>query len=127
MPDGGVLAVGLSTCGMAATRLVGSAGSTTEAVQPLGCLVKRSMSPVVPSTRQQPVVSTRRLLAHRKSTPKMGKFTSARRNSHSKVQLLKPLPPALDWMAIGADEAGLLIWDFPGLVRHQAEGGPCVN
>ena len=44
---------------------------------------------MLPSTSLQPAVSTRRLLARRKSTPRMGKVTAARMNRHWNVRLEK--------------------------------------
>ena len=44
---------------------------------------------MLPSTKQQATVSTRRLLAQKKSTPKMGKVTPVRMNRHWKVRLEK--------------------------------------
>ena len=55
-------------------------GSTTEVVWLLGCPVRQRMSPVLLSTRQQLVVSTRRLVAWKKLAPMIGKVTTARMN-----------------------------------------------
>ena len=63
------------------------AGSIIEAVWPLGCPVRLNWSPVELSTSVLAVLSTRSLLARRKSTPRMAKDTSARRKDHSKVRL----------------------------------------
>jgi len=64
------------------------AGSITEAVWPLGCSVRRNVSPLASSTSWLVATETERRLLRRKSTPRIGKVTSAFRNVHQNVRPL---------------------------------------
>jgi len=90
-------------------------GRTMEAVGPLATAVRRRASPVEVETRRRPATSTISLCACRKSIPRMGNCTAARRNRQSNRR-----PEKLSWSKMSPQQ-GMVAPAGP--VRRGPDGG----
>ena len=102
------------------------AGSITEAVWPLGCSVRRNVSPLASSTSWLVATETERRLLRRKSTPRIGKVTSAFRNVHQNVRPLnwsrrRSSPQQRIGWPLGPMSLGRCAGGVVGLVGEQAK------